>query len=502
MDATKKSLHYSTYLSNVLKSLKSNIFPIGLGVFFIIKDGFTKQALLDNGFALLILLFTILSALFSMIEAEITKYWIEEDKLMLQKGLINRTIKEIYIGKIQTMDTSAGIANQLLGGVIMHVKTAGDGIELNSISKHDAARLTEYINQRKYELNGQQIVEDVETSDVDQLPNQVSTPYETIYQLSTKDLLMMSATSASMFTVFAIVYAIYSQVDDIFHLERYMGPLEQTVGQSYILIAFVIASALFMSYIIGIFITAIKYYQYTVYFNGELLNIKYGLFERKNKFIAIKNIQRVTERQSYLRKLLYKTSFAVTTTSEMKASEDSILGDEEVLPFISRDEAYRVIQRLVPDYNFTDVNHVIPKRSIRRYFQISWVIFIIAGGIIQYFWFDKAWLFVIILMILTFITAYIKYRNSGYIIVDDQVNIRNGGAFVMETSFVKERNIIGLNVSSTPFMNKANLRNAVLDISSGSSNASCRLDYIELEDAAQIYDWFLLKERYQYEKNA
>ena len=501
MDSTKKSLHYSTYLSNLLKSLKSNIFPIGFGLFLIIKDGFSKEALLDNGFAIMILLFTLLSAIFSMIEAKITKYWIEEDKLMLQKGIISRTVKEIYIGKIQTMDTSAGIANQLLGGVIMHIKTAGDGIELNSIGKNDAKVLSDYINQRKFHLQQGAVVQDIliENHEEEDVIKYDEKSYETIYQLSFTDLIMMSSTSASMFTVIAVVSAIYSQVNDIFNLDRYLDKLEGIVGESYMMVGIIILMALLFSYIIGIFITALKYYQYTVKFDGELINIKYGLFERKNKYIAVKNIQKVTEKQSYLRKLLNKTSFVVTTTSEMKGSEDSILGDEEVLPFISRDEAYQLIQRLVPKYQFDEVNKVIPRRSIRRYFQVSWIIFLIAGGIIQYYWFEYTWLIVILLMVLTLITAIIKYKNSGYIILDDQINVRNGGAFVMQTSFIKEENIIGINVSSTPFMNRADLRSVGLGISSGSNSIQCSLDYIEQVDAANIYDWFLLKERRQYE---
>ncbi|WP_414047194.1 PH domain-containing protein [Macrococcus equi] len=501
MNTTKKSLHYSTYLSNLFKSLKSNIFPIGLGIFFIIKDGFSKQALLDNGFALLILLFTLLSAVFSMIEAKITKYWIEDDKLMMQTGVISRTVKEIYIGKIQTMDTSAGLANQLLGGVIMHVKTAGDGIELNSISKHDAEDLSKFLNQRKAILQHEFVPVTAEREAEEQIIIEEK-QFDTIYHLSFKDLIFMSSTSASMFTVMAIVFGAYSQVNEIFNLDKYFNDLESMIAESYLFIAIALGISLLLSYFIGIFITALKYYHYTVNFDGELLNIRYGLFERKNKYIVVKNIQKVTERQSYIRKLFNKTSFLVTTTSEMKGSEDSIFGVEEILPFISREEAYDLIRKLVPEYDFSDVAHVIPKRSIRRYFQVSWIFFIIAGGIVQYYWFDKAWIGVIILMILTLITAWIKYKNSGFILMDNQINIRNGGALVMETSFIKEENIISLNVSSTPFMNRADLRSVQIDISSGSDSVTCALDYIEKEDAANIYDWFLVKERRQYEKDA
>lgn len=501
MDSTKKSLHYSTYLSNFLKSMKSNILPLGVGLFIMLKDGFSIAAIKDNGFIFIILLFTIFSAMFSMVEAKITKYWIEDDKIMMQKGIFNKTVKEIYIGKIQTMDTSAGVANQLLGGVIMHIKTAGDGIELNSIGKHDAKVLSDYLNQRKYQLNHQEIADADNISEtVDTYhPEDKEVSYETLYELSFKDLILMSSTSASMFTALAVFFGIYSQIDEVLSLDHYFNRVEEFVGDNYIMLGIIIAGMLFISYIIGIFITSLKYHRYTVRYDGEVLNIKYGLFERKNKYIVVNNIQKVSERQSYLRKLFNKTSFSVTTTSEMKDSEDSILGDEELLPFISRDEAYHIIQSLVPGYQFNEVNHIIPKRSIRRYFQVSWVVIIVICSVIQYYWFDKAWIIGLILLILTLITAWIKYKNSGYKISDNQITIRNGGVFSMETSFIRESNIISLDVNTTPFMNRADLRSISIDVSSGSMSATKSLDYIEKEDAKIIYDWFLAKERRQYE---
>lgn len=193
--------------------------------------------------------------------------------------------------------------------------------------------------------------------------------FEVIYRLGFKDLLFMSVTSSGMFTVIAIILGLYSQIDEIIPLDGFLNPVKMLVGEGYgYVIGFSIV-LLMISYIIGIFVTAIKYHRYTVRYDGEVINVNYGLFERIDKYIVLKNIQSVKETQSYFRRLFNKTKFTVVTTSEMK-DEEEIGNDEiELLPFISYDKGYEIVHRLLP-YNFNAVNHVIPKRSIRRYFQV------------------------------------------------------------------------------------------------------------------------------------
>ncbi|UJS27523.1 PH domain-containing protein [Macrococcoides canis] len=500
----KHTLHYSTYLSNALKAIKENLFLIGIGLFWIIRDGFSLDAIQNNMFAVFMLIITLINVVLRIIEARITQYWIEDDKLMLETGLISKKIKEIYIGKIQTIDTNAGVANQILGGVIMQVRTAGDGIELNSISKSEAERLSNFLTERKRQLRSDVAAGDEavisESAAADSRLN-ADDRFEVIYRLAFKDLLFMSATSSGMFTVIAIVLGLYSQIDEIIPLDGFLNPVKVLIGEGYVYVIGLSIILLIMSYIIGIFVTAMKYHRYTVRYDGEVINVNYGLFERIDKYIVGKNIQSVKETQSYFRKLFNKTKFTVVTTSEMK-DEEEIGNDEiELLPFISRDKGYEIVHRLLP-YNFNAVNHVIPKRSIRRYFQVSWLFIIIITSVVQYYWFDYAWIIGLLFLVLTFITAIIKYKNSGYAIIDDELSVSNGGLLSMTTTYIKERNIISLSVKSTPFMNKANLRNIEVDVAAGMLGSTTSLDFIELDDAAQIYDWFMMKERSEYEADA
>ena len=355
---SKHTLHYSTYLSNALKAIKENLFLIGIGLFWIIRDGFTLDAIQNNMFAVFMLIITLINIVLRIIEARITKYWIEDDKLLLETGIISKKVKEIYIGKIQTVDTNAGLANQILGGVIMQVRTAGDGIELNSISKNEAERLSNFLTERKRQLRSDVVDGDgsvvSDSAAVDHQLN-VDDRFEVIYRLGFKDLLFMSVTSSGMFTVIAIILGLYSQIDEIIPLDGFLNPVKMLVGEGYgYVIGFSIV-LLMISYIIGIFVTAIKYHRYTVRYDGEVINVNYGLFERIDKYIVLKNIQSVKETQSYFRRLFNKTKFTVVTTSEMK-DEEEIGNDEiELLPFISYDKGYEIVHRLLP-YNFNAVN--------------------------------------------------------------------------------------------------------------------------------------------------
>lgn len=159
------------------------------------------------------------------------------------------------------------------------------------------------------------------------------------------------------------------------------------------------------------------------------------------------------------------------------------------------------MHQLLP-YDFNAVHHVIPKRSIRRYFQASWLFIIVITSVIQYYWFDYAWIVGVLLLVLTFITAIIKYKNSGYAIVGDELSVCNGGLLSMTTTYIKEQNIISLSVNSTPLMNRASLRNVEVCVAAGMLGSTTSLDYIELDDAAHMYDWFMMKERIEYEADA
>lgn len=145
-----QKLHPISYVSGLLQSIKSNLFPLIIGIFLVIRSGF------DNIFELIfpgaILIFSVLGTITKSIKIYKTRYWIENDQLIMTWGVFSKNRKELNIARIQSMDTSQNIVHQILGGVNLSVKTASDGIELDTVTKKQSDDLSNYIKERKNKI--------------------------------------------------------------------------------------------------------------------------------------------------------------------------------------------------------------------------------------------------------------------------------------------------------------------------------------------------------------
>ncbi|WJP97559.1 PH domain-containing protein [Macrococcus bovicus] len=486
-----KRLHPITYLSKIFKSVKDNVLTVVLAGFLFLKNGFNLNDIGDLIFPGILLIFAVVSIVLGIIEALTTTYWISDDKLFVKNGILSVSTKEFYIARIQSVETTRNIVNQLFGGVILDIKTPGDGVKLDSISKQAADELTHYLETRKNNLGD--AVEEVHQASA----------FESYYRLQLKDIMLMSVTSGAMGTVLAVVFGLYSQVDEILHISDRLAPIQQEIGSSFSSIALLVMMALLLSYITGIFVTALKYFNYELTYDGERLRIRYGLFEVKERIVIVKQIQAVEEKKSFLRQWLGYTSFRVTITSDaaLESEDENVLGQIEVLPFIKRKEGLAVMAQLVPDYYYNEVDRVIPRRSLRRYIQWHWLVIIIATALVQYYFFNQAWMIGIVLLILTFIAGWMRYRYSGYVIQDDQITVRETGLFASSIYHLKEDRLISIHVTDHYFLENARLASIVLRVSAGSLFTDASLKLVERTDAERIYDWFIEKEVRQYEES-
>ncbi len=485
-----QKLHVVTYLSKTVKAIKDNLFTIAIALFLSFRDGFDFTNWWQLTFPLVLLLLTVVSILTAVIETIKTTYWIEDDKLVMRNGVFKTTVKELYISRIQSIEVTKTIVNQIFGGVVLDVKTPGDGIKLDSIAETSAHALTDYLESRKQTL----LTDD---NDMEQ-EERVTPSFREVYALKLKDIMLMSVTSGAMGTVLAVSFGLYTQLDEVFDLSGRIEPIEQLVAESLVWLIGGIIMILIISYLIGIIITALKYYNYQLTYDGERLKITHGLFERKEKLVVVEQIQAVTEEKSFLRQLFGYTSFKATITSDAKDREE-LLGTVEILPFIKRDEGLEVMRHLVPDYRYEEVNRIIPKRSFRRYVQFYWLFIIALTAVVQYYWFDKSWIIGLILIVITGLSAWMRCRFSGYRIDDNQITIRSVGLLTSKTALIKEDKLIAVNIRDNVFLEKARLATVEVKHSAGALNASNTLKIVDFNDAARIYAWFMHQEGAEYE---
>lgn len=492
-----QKLHPISYLSKVFKAIKDNILQIGLASFLFFKDGIPKSfswAMIGELLLpIALFVFALITIIIAVVDTIRTRYWIENDQLMVRTGLFSTKVKSLYISRIQTVETTQNIINQLFGGVILNVKTAGDGVTLDTIAVDDAQALKDYLETKKYDLNqdsNQSMEEDVAKS------HGGRSVFNEVYQLKSKDILLMSITGGAMGTVLAILLGIYSQLSEVFNVDKYLDPIAKQVANDVVFLVLIGIVLVIFSYIIGIFITALKYYHYELSYDGERLKIKHGLLERKEQIVIVKQIQSISERKSFLRQLLGFTSFKATIQSEDVSSENTsnLLGRVEILPFVKRKEGLDVMKRLIPSYSYEEVTPVIPKRSYRRYVQWYVLLVVIVTSIVQYYWWNYTWIVGGIITLLIFLSGYIRYKYAGYRLERNQLTIRSIGIFGSHTHFIKEEQIIEVALLDHYFMNRANLMHLNVSNSAGMMKESVGLKMMDRKDAQTIYDWFKRKE--------
>ncbi|MDT4036589.1 PH domain-containing protein, partial [Staphylococcus hominis] len=138
--------------------------------------------------------------LFSMInqfqKVRLTRYWIENDQFIVTSGWLNKKRKELNLNRIQSLDTTQGLLNQLVGGVRLQIKTPSDGIELETISKQQSELIERTIKKRQLQLDSQEIEPDNKPNNSEQeLISEDSSNNEVIFKMSNKLLIFMALTS-------------------------------------------------------------------------------------------------------------------------------------------------------------------------------------------------------------------------------------------------------------------------------------------------------------------
>lgn len=128
-----QKLHPISYVTSLINVIKNNFIVIIIFLFNIKDFKYDDfYSYLWPGIMTLIFLITFFYNIFKVYN---TRYWIENNHFILTTGVLNKERKELNISRIQSVDTTEGFVNQIVGGVELIIKTPSDGIELSTISK-------------------------------------------------------------------------------------------------------------------------------------------------------------------------------------------------------------------------------------------------------------------------------------------------------------------------------------------------------------------------------
>ncbi|WP_436861936.1 PH domain-containing protein [Staphylococcus caeli] len=503
-----QKLHPISYVTGIIEAIKQNIVLIIIFFVFNIRDfDFTNiYAYIFPGIITLIFLFSFITQVLKVYN---THYWIENDHFILATGIFTKERKELNIRRIQTLDTSQGIVNQIVGGVKLQIKTPSDGLELDTVSKKQSDFIQKAIKEKQSELsvehnqatNQSDIHLENQSEASDTATNIQSEPQAvSLYKLNFKELLLMALTSGAIGVAFATLSPIIGGLSDVIPWHWFTDEFSQISQAISVIVLLTISAIVLISYIVGTLIVIIRNFNYTVTKNGNQLNIKYGLFNVKSITVPTNRVQAVVEKQSFLRKIFGYTSLHFVITSDMDdldGDDVTLNGNVMILPFIKRGKAYDIITGLMPNMAFEDAKTGMPWSGFHRYFWQPSAVLIIIALVINHFW--KPWVFLIaaILILLLIIRSFLVIKYSGLKIKADELVVRNVTLFGFKNSYFKHDKILGMEVKRNPFLINSGLTNFNFIIAKAAGSEAIGLKFNPNQHVDMLQSWYLRGDHHQ-----
>lgn len=494
-----QKLHPVAYAGSVVKGIKTMFLP-AIIIFFNMREelfsGSVTPWMLFSGIGILVLVFLLFTGS-DMLNIYRTRFWIENDKFIFKNGIFTRNEKELDIKRIQSIDFNEPFFHRIFGAVQLDVLTPGDGIKIDTIKKSQAVDIQKEIYSEQQDIEND--TAEVNTGDSSPWPRaEESVPassahreFNTLKKMNFKELILMAMTSGGLGVFAAIFFGILNVIGGEILIENYLEYVSGLVRS--IVFGIVVASLFFViiGYIIGTIIIMIRNYDYTLKQSGDDLTVEYGLFSKKNKSVNINRVQNVIISDNILRRIIGYYGLSVSITSDSLES-DQIDGKVQLLPFIKKKELYNIIGEIFPNYYMELPKKVVPLRAIRRYFQMTLLIFIIGIGIAAYFFHGETFMTYIyiaaaVIILLVIASGIYSARNVGYSVYKDEINMMTASFFTRRHFAIKRDKVIDTTYRRNPLLHRAELGHIEISTPGGIASSSAEIKFIERHDVETIW---------------
>ncbi|WP_203364475.1 PH domain-containing protein [Bacillus sp. REN10] len=483
-----KRLHPIAAVSNVLQELKNLIFPLVL-VFFVNNkekvDVWDYLPMIGMG---VLILFLLISGVVKWIRFT---YWVEESELRIEHGLFVKKKRYIPIERIQSIDVSEGLLQQMFSLVKVKIETAGSSdpmkseAELTAITKEEADALKEMISREKNRFS-----EEMEQMDGNEEAKETAT---VIYKAKLSELLLLAATSGGIGVVISAVIAFLSQFDELIPYEKVFLEVSRFIEYGVIIVSLVVFIILCIAWIISVVLTLLKYHDFTLEMNDEHLVIRRGLLEKRQIMLPFSRIQGMTIVENPLRQIAGYCSVQLESAGGADPSERG--ASNVMLPMIKKESALTLLKEVFPDYSFPKEFHSVPKKAMRRYiFRKIYYVIIPVVGISWYLWPSGLWSFV--LLLLAAVYGISCYRSAGWIVIDDQLTIRYR-RLDRCTVMMKKSHIQSVELTQAPWQKKKGLASFSAVIKSGAAGKKAKVIDASLTDASCVYRWYEREDQHE-----
>lgn len=467
-------------------------------------------------------------------------YTLEEDKILIRRGVLFREELSIYTGRIHSMNMEQPLLQRLLGLTQVRIETPGKkeggGGILPAVTNSEGERLQRWLREQTQTRqadrevrpaaensgpSGQSLsaqserpsVPSPETPEAHESvhplehnrdfesvplmdsesgaagrekaspPIPVEEERSTLLQLSSGRLLIAALSSPNLSLALAFVGGIVSFADDLLPDRMYQS-LFQSAGKllpgSWISIA---ALALIVSWLLSAVLYTIKYAGFTVERFGKQISVSCGLLERKRLLFSPERVLAITVKEGVFRRWFGYAEVKVhVLTSE---SEKHFM----LHPLLKTGDIPALLKRVTPQFSAQAISASPPPRA--RWMYVRWKLAFAAAVSAACIWyFDRLGLLSLLLLPLSFAWGLLSHRDSGLNVTGKQLTIRSR-FIAMSTRYIRRPQIIAMEVSGTRRQRRKGLLSLQVKMIFSEINES--LSGMEQQEIEAVRAWFQQK---------
>ncbi|NMO95124.1 PH domain-containing protein [Paenibacillus lemnae] len=421
-------------------------------------------------------------------------YVLEDDKIVIRRGIWLREEQSIYTGRIHSMNMEQPIAQRLFGLTQVKIDTSGkneDGGKLPAISHGEAEHLQRWLRERTHiRHEDDSIVKQIEEKNElfpgndtscrkdAELPAEERT---VLLKLSAGRLLLAALTSFNLSLAFAFAAAIASFADDLLPDQLYTV-LFKEAGQ---LLSGGWTAAIILTLILAWLLSAVlytvKYAGFTVERVGQQIAVTCGLLERKQMFFSPGRVQAVSVKEGLLRQPF---GYAEVKLHVLTSDSDKHLVLHPMLPL---KEVHGLLHKTVPHFQALPVDTRSPRRALWLYLRLEALFTTaICAGCIWYFKTPGLWS--LLLLPLSIFYAYWTHRDTGMALHEKQLILRTR-TLARHTRYVRRPQVISLSVKGSRWQRRRKLLS--FEVSLISSQYNGQITGMEQADVEHVKLWFM-----------
>ena len=458
-EAIPNRLHPLTIALRIVKSVPALIAAL---LSIVAGLGSAGQSLMQSPLFIFGALYVFVA--FPLIVAQYFKfsYQITPKEIVILSGVFRRNKRNIPLERVQNVEITRTFLSRLMGLSTVKIMTAGSDT---------AEGVLEYTNHEvALEIrNTVRLQSQTKTIDSVTEPEPASYEGKLLIHMPLRRILLAGAFRFSLIYLSFISYIFYNiqMIPGISFTEQDMLNLididrseasqiaDAAERLIWVVVPAVVIVASLLTWLIGIAVTAIRFYNFRLGLLDNKLIRKYGLFTLQEATIPLKRIQALAVRSNPLMRVFNWFKLELQTIGQTATR-----GGRMAIPLARREELTDVGAHIKP-FELPEHYEKVSPITIRRTFIRYTLVLTVLIAPLSYFFWNWLWWGYTILPLLGYL-AFLQYRNHGYSFSEGMLYVKRG-VFRQYIWIIPAERFQAFRVNGTFFQRRLGLRTVSVD---------------------------------------